>query len=455
MTLGTTSTQSQHSVDQDRVRRAIMIVTACMVAFAIVFPRSATTIFLVPAVAALGVWFALAQWRGTGLPLNGLMLAILAFAGWSLISTAWSVAPFASLTKPLFLIAGAAGLTALFEITKKSEPEILAAVAHGFVLGFLGGAALVCFEILTDQAITQWFMRTFAMLREGYDKHLVVKDGVIVGVGEGNINRRATVVTLLIVPAGLLLATVADVRLRRTGIALLLAICAIMLVASTHQSSQAAILAGGIAFGLARLSSTWTRRAISVAWCASCLLVVPLVLFLHDANLHKNAAVFNSARHRVVIWNATAEAVKKAPLLGIGADATAKQTEIATKAREASGTVIKDGAYEVTTARHAHNAFLQVWYELGAVGAVVFMLAGLAALGLCMNAPALAQPFLLAQFAAIAGMIAFSFSIWQLWLQGAIGLGLIGILIAIGDSLSASASKGWPLLEGSDRQQRI
>ncbi len=293
------------------------------------------------------------------------------------------------------------------------------------------------------------------MLREGYDKHLVVKDGVIVGVGEGNINRRATVVTLLIVPAGLLLARVADARLRRTGIALLLAICAIMLVASTHQSSQAAILAGGIAFGLARLSPTWTCRAISVAWCASCLLVVPLVLFLHDANLHKNAAVFNSARHRVVIWNTTAEAVKKAPLLGIGADATAKQTEIATKAREASGTVIKDGAYEVTTARHAHNAFLQVWYELGAVGAVVFMLAGLAALGLCMNAPALAQPFLLAQFAAIAGMIAFSFSIWQLWLQGAIGLGLIGILIAIGQSVSASAGKGWPLSEGSDRQQRI
>ncbi len=419
-----------------------------MVAFAIVFPRSATTIFLVPAVAAVGVWLARPQWRAAGLPLNGLLLAVVGFASWSLLSAAWSVAPMASLTKPLFLIAGAAGLTALFEIAKKTEPEILAAMAHGILLGFLGGAALVCFETLTDQAITQWFMNTFGKLREGYDKHLVMKDGVVVRIGDGNINRRATVVTMLIVPAGLMLATIAEARVRRMGFAVLMAVCAIMLMASTHQSSQAAILVGGIAFAMARVSAVWTRRAITIAWCASCLLMVPLVLFLHNANLHKNDAVFNSARHRVVIWNATAEAVKKAPLLGIGADATATLTEIETKAQTASGTVAKDGIYIVTTARHAHNVFLQVWYELGAAGAVLFMMTGLAALGLSMKAPAMAQPFLLAQFAAIAGMIAFSFSIWQLWLQGAIGLGLIVLLLAIAARKQGSET-------ASDRQQRV
>jgi hypothetical protein len=447
VTLGTASTESRRTVDQDGLRRIVIIVAACLVAFAIVFPRSATAIFLIPAVASFGAWVTRPQWRAAGLPLSGLALALIGFAAWSLLSASWSVAPLASLTKPLFLIAGVIGLTALFDLARRCEPDMLAAVAHGILLGFFGGAALVSIEILTDQAITQWFMNTFGKLREGYDKHLVMKDGVVVHVSDGNINRRATMVTMLIVPAGLLLATVTGGRAKRLGITLLVAVCAILLAASTHQSSQVAILAGAIAFGLAQVSALWTSRAISVAWCASCLLIVPLVLFLHNANLHKNNAVFNSARHRVVIWNATAEGVKKAPLLGIGADATAKQTEIRMKAEEASGTIVKDGTYDVTTARHAHNVFLQVWYELGAVGAVMFMLAGLAALGLCMKAPAIAQPYLLAQFATVSGMIAFSFSIWQLWLQGAIGLGLMGLLIAI--------SIREKLATPSDRQQGI
>lgn len=431
MTRATTSSHVQHGVEKAQPLRIATIVAACMVAYAIVFPRASTTIFLIPTILALCGWAARPQWRVSGLPLHGLMLAVLAFAGWSLLSATWSAAPFASLTKPLFIIAGAAGLTVIIDIARKSEPEVIAAVGNGILAGFLGGAAFVCFEVLTDQAISQWFVNTFAILREGSEKQLVMRDGVVVRIGDTNINRRATVVTMLMAPAGMLLGTIAKASLRRTATALLVCVCAILLVFSTHQSSQVAILIGAIAFGLAQLCAAWTGRALAVAWCAACLLIVPLVLFLHNANLHKNDAVFNSARHRVVIWNATAEGVKKAPVLGIGADATAKLTLMQRKAQDAAGTVVKDGAYDVTTARHAHNVFLQVWYELGAVGAVLFMILGLAALARCAKAPANAQPFLLAQFAAVAGMIAFSYSVWQLWLQGAIGLGLIGFVIAL------------------------
>lgn len=431
MPLGNLSPRSQLGGDQIRLQRGITLATACLVAFAIIFPRSATTIFQIPGAIALCLWATRPHLRPHGLVLNGLLLALAGFGGWSILSAAWSLAPMASLTKPLFLIAGAVGVTVLYEVTKRSELEILDAITLGIFYGFLGGAALVCFETLSDQAITRWFMNTFAKLRQGYDKHLFLKDGVIIGVGEGNINRRATMVTMLIIPVALLLTGVTMSRFKQILLASWTAITAVILLKSTHQSSQAAILAGGIAFGLAQLSAVWTRRTVATAWCASCLLVVPLVLFLHNANLHKSERVFNSARHRVVIWNTTAEEIKKAPLVGIGADASATKTEIQSRAEIASGSAVRDGGYEVNTARHAHNVFLQVWYELGAIGAVLFMLTGLAALGLCAKAPAQAQPYLLAQFAAMAGMIAFSFSIWQLWLQGAFGLGLIVLLLAI------------------------
>ncbi|MEQ1695063.1 MAG: O-antigen ligase family protein [Hyphomicrobiaceae bacterium] len=427
----TTSAERSRTADRAGHARAIMIVTACMVAFAIVFPRSTTTLFLIPAVVALAAWFVLPAVRMRGFPLNAVSLAVLGFAGWSLLSAGWSAAPLASLTKPLFMIAGAAGIAVLAGIARDSEPEILAAAGHGILFGFLGGAAMVCFETVTDQAISQWFVNTFAKLREGFEKQLIMKDGVVVRISDTNINRRATVVTLLMAPAALLLTTLAESAFRRWATALFVAICAILLVFSSHQSSQAAILAGAIAFGLAKLTPAWTCRSLAAAWCAACLLVVPFASLLHNANLHKNDAVFNSARHRVVIWNATAEGVKKSPVIGIGADATATLTLIQKKAQEAAGTVVKDGAYDVTTGRHAHNVFLQVWYELGGIGALLFLVAGLASLAQCMKAPAKAQPFLLAQFAVVAAMIAFSFSVWQLWLQGAVGLGLIAILTAL------------------------
>lgn len=68
---------------------------AVLVVYAIAFPRSATTIFLVPVVAGIAVLATQYRNAGLRLSLNGLLIALLAFAAWSVVSATWSVAPMA------------------------------------------------------------------------------------------------------------------------------------------------------------------------------------------------------------------------------------------------------------------------------------------------------------------------------------------------------------------------
>ena len=71
---------------------------------------------------------------------------------------------------------------------------------------------------------------------------------------------------------------------------------------------------------------------------------------------------------------------------------------------------------------HAHNLFLQTWYELGLIGAILLALAG-AAIALRMRRlPKDIQPFAAASFAAFFEIAAFAWSIWQTWFMCAIGL---------------------------------
>lgn len=415
----------------EQLTRLVSITVACMTAAAIVFPRSATAMFLVPVVAVLALLIAQPAWRHQRLPVNGMAVAAVLFALWGLMSAAWSPAPMASLTKPLFVLGGVAGIGALVMVMRRASPGIAAAIGWGMIAGFLAGAALVCVETLSGQAITRFFMNTFSVLREGYDKHLNMRDGVVVAVSEGNINRRATVVTLLLLPVVLMIVGVASAGLRRALLLVVLAIGAIMMVASTHQSSQAAILVGAMTLAMAWAAPLISRWIVGLAWCVACLLVVPIVTQLHGADLHKNASMFHSARHRVVIWNTTAVLTKQSPLIGIGADATPAATDQRARQQLADGTARTEGGYKVDTARHAHNMFLQVWYELGAVGALLLTAVGIGALALAAKARQEYQPFLVAQFAAIAVLASFSFSIWQLWFQATIGLSIMGCLMAM------------------------
>ena len=75
-----------------------------------------------------------------------------------------------------------------------------------------------------------------------------------------------------------------------------------------------------------------------------------------------------------------------------------------------------------TTGHHAHNLFLQSWYELWLLGAVLAAIAGAATALRLLLLPEPAQPFGAAAFTLFAVIAAFAWGMWQVWLVASVGL---------------------------------
>jgi O-antigen ligase len=80
---------------------------------------------------------------------------------------------------------------------------------------------------------------------------------------------------------------------------------------------------------------------------------------------------------------------------------------------------------------HAHNAFLQTWYELGAFGVILFVVTGSAVILSLGAIPRGAQRFALAHVAAFFAIIAFAWGMWQGWLMALTGLSALYVTLAV------------------------
>ena len=123
---------------------------------------------------------------------------------------------------------------------------------------------------------------------------------------------------------------------------------------------------------------------------------------------------------RVIIWEYTAEQVLKHPLLGVGV----ASTPVLTDQQRAAGPLEKPEGfvYPRTLGSHAHDMFLQTWFELGAMGAILLAMVGVTVVLLIPLLPTSAQPFAAGTFATFALVAAFSWGVWQMWFMCTIAL---------------------------------
>lgn len=160
---------------------------------------------------------------------------------------------------------------------------------------------------------------------------------------------------------------------------------------------------------------------------AATLLVVPIAVASYSADLHQTKWIPKTGQARIILWSVTAVNVMEAPLFGVGVAATkALDERVADQSEQREG-----HAYPQRTGRHAHNIFMQTWYELGAVGPVILLGLGLLILRHLFRLTDAVQPYAIASFVSAAIIGAFSWGIWQTWFMAAFGIWALLLMLIL------------------------
>lgn len=356
------------------------------------------------------------DWRQLLKP-NAALIALVVVALYACLSTAWAANPGGAIAKSSILLAATfVVFAATAAMATLDEGEIRRA-SIAFVAGALCAAGVVTIELLSDGALTRMTMNTISAFKPERAKHMTIESGMVTKINLSEFNQHVAILALQLWP-GLLALRALPGRRRVLLIILFFAALAVPIGLSEHDSSQVALLASLLVLPLAWSWPRAVMRGLAVAWCLGFVLVLPLDFLVYKAELHQAQWLPSSARARIIIWEFTAERVLEHPWLGIGADSTP-----AVKARsEAQPEWPKGFVFRRTTGQHAHNLFLQVWYELGLAGVILVALAGAAVV---LRIPLLAaevQPYATASFVMFAVMATFAWGIWQIWLICAFAL---------------------------------
>jgi O-antigen ligase len=363
------------------------------------------------------------SWRALLKP-NVAMMALVAVGAYALLSTSWAADPGAALSKGAIAIAAVLAVFAAASAIPPLDGEQRRRATLAFVAGALLGALFVTIELLTDGVLTRAAMNAVPVLQPDNVKRVRMIDGRVTSIRLAEFNQNVTMLALQVWP-GLLALSNLPVRRRILLSLLFVGALAAPIGLSEHNSSQIALAASLLILPFAWFNPRAVIRGLALVWCLAFVLVLPLDFLAYKAEWHLADWLPKSGRARIIIWEYTAERVLERPLLGIGADSTpAVRKEIAKTPEQPEGFVLPR-----TTGHHAHNIFLQSWFELGLVGAILIAIAGAAAALRMLLLPRPAQPYAASAFALFAIIAAFGWGMWQAWLISAVGLFALYLLM--------------------------
>lgn len=304
--------------------------------------------------------------------------------------------------------------------------ERLSFLSFWLFVGFCIGISYLLIEVFTSQGIKRFLLETFfdpvapsKIYKIDKHGHLHIKDF--------ELNRNVAAANLLLWPSLLCAWGVFRSSLRTVLCALAFAAVGIATILTVHETSKVAFLLAAVTFALAYLWPRIARWGVATGFVALTVAIIPLSIYAHQSlQLDKSQHLQLSAQERVIIWGNLAERVSEAPILGVGVRSTYTmnleyQASLPPNSRS-STTVFPS---------HAHNVYLQVWFELGVVGAFLLLLCGLSLLYLVSRTPPDAFPFALA--ALVVGMIeiASSWDIWQRWFFALLSVSAVCTVMAV------------------------
>ncbi len=367
-------------------------------------------------------------------------LATLAgFAGYLFLNSLWSLATLASFGKSVFvLLIIMIGLLVSRALARQSR-EVLERTAHYAVIGCMIGTLIACFEFSTDHTLARMLYTAFPSIRGG-DKTLDVLatingelvnlpqsefrkhyDNTIIRVSSAALNRNLSLLLLLFWPALFLANNHTNQRLAPFFAGIISVAAAVSIFIGHSQTAQIALILSTATFFFVWYFPNLSHKALLSAWCIAVLLALPLAAAPYKYGLHKSEWISPSFRDRMIIWDTTVEQAKKTPWLGIGIRSTRVRN------KEMKKTQVKQPG-DVAPRRlglHSHNQFLQVWFELGALGAALLMAIGIGLLYSIRRMSDQVKPYAYAAFVTACLVAAFGWGLWQTWLLSSYGLSVI------------------------------
>lgn len=365
------------------------------------------------------------DWRQLIQP-NAALVAVLAVVLYVFLNATWAVDRGMAFGKGALLLGVVLITFAASRAAINWDKLELRPAALSFAAGVFLGALLVLFELLTHGALTRLALNSIALLHLENPKHMRISQGQVTEISLSELNQNVAILMFNLWPGLLTLRTVEGGTRRTILVSLFFLAVAVPVLISEHDSSQVALLGSFLVFSLAWMWRSQVLRTLAVLWCLAFVLALPLSFLVYKADLHMASWLPDSARARVIIWEYTAERVLDDPWLGIGADAT----RAVAKGQRETAEQPEGFVFKRTTGWHAHNFFLQTWFELGLVGVALIALAGGAVALRMFVLPFESQPFAAAAFAVFLSIAAFAWGMWQTWLMCAVALMLLYLGVA-------------------------
>jgi O-antigen ligase len=431
------------SSDLDTVRYPLVtrrwgIVLGCVilvsVAAALVSARTIPFTFAVTAALFVASAVLRSKWQLLVPQFENVTFYLTVFVLYASLSAIWAMEPALALYKTALAILIMLGTMIVSQlIVSETLPDLLH-MREGLWIGLLVALLYFLAEIITDQGIKVWIYNTLAIspsdLRPA--RYFRWADGQLVSIHRDDLARNVAPITPFLWPAVLAMQGTLVRPASTYGAVVLIALASVVVMLSPHETSKLAFVAGLVVFGCARAWPLFSGRLVTVGWVGACLLILPAALIAYRLDLQDASWLQQSARHRIEIWNTTAEKTLQAPFFGVGAHSTYVQAqERGPPAKGGWENRLRD-----SLSSHAHSVYLQTWYELGLVGATLLTLFGLAILSAIRALSGAIRPYAYATFASAATLAASSYGMWQIWYMALFGFS--AVLFSLGRNTSTA-----------------
>lgn len=405
--------------------------TALGVVLWVTFPKAAPALLPLCSVAPVA-WYWATERRLPWHPPSPVTAALVLAGIYLLINASWSLSPPSAFGAVALIFVSVAVLHIVLNALPELDSPPLRAMAVGTLVGLTVGGVLLCLEIFSEQALRRLLMRLVPALQPN-PLHVEMDGGQLTRLMPHLPNVSISVLTLLFWPAVLMASRLGLVRRHKRGVLIASAVAAITVFASEHAASMVAFAGAGLTFAVFQVRPRVAKQLMVLGWAVATLLVVPIASLLYSADTHRATWLPESAKHRIVIWRHTSEQVPNAPFLGAGAS-TARTLY---RARSPDTPLAPGTKFQLATGLHSHNAYLQIWYETGALGALILFGLGLLVLRAIGRFPAELQPYLASTFVACGLIAASAFSIWAPWFMSSLAMACV--FAALGAALTTDS----------------